>query len=103
VPPPAAPQLFLKSAKVNAGGKLKLTVITEPGAGVTITIQVTQRKVALYRTASRGQANGAGQLTVKIKITFHPAKATKARVTVEVQTAGGTAANTIQFTILPHS
>jgi hypothetical protein len=78
-------------------------VLTSPGAEVSITLQVTQQTSVLFRAVKEGTADSAGKLTKSIKITFHPTKKTKARITAEVQTAGGTAVNSVQITILPHA
>jgi Beta-propeller repeat len=102
VPPPETPRISLKSSKITSGNKLKITVITSPNADVTITIQAKSGKALLFRTISMGRADGAGKLTKNIKITFNPDKHVKARVIVEATTAGGSAVNSTNITILHH-
>jgi hypothetical protein len=103
IPPPALPKITLASSKVNAGSKLKITVGTEPHASVTITLQVTQKGVVMFAVTKAGEADGGGAFTKSIKIAYHPAKKTKAHVTVGVRTAGGSATTTVTVAILPHA
>jgi hypothetical protein len=103
VPPPVLPKVTLASSRVDAGSKLKITVGTEPHASVTITLRVTQKGTVEFAVTKAGEADGGGTFTKSIKIAYHPAKKTKARVTVEVRTAGGSATTTVTVTILPHA
>jgi hypothetical protein len=66
-------------------------------------MQVVQKQDVLFRAAKQGTADSSGRFTKNIKITFHPEKKIKARINAEVQTVGGTAVNSVQVTILPHT
>jgi hypothetical protein len=86
----------------GGGGKLKLTIRTSPDAGIIITLQVKQHKKVLYRKKKTGRADHRGRWSTSLKVTFNPGKATKATLTIEADTGGGSATYATSVTILPH-
>jgi hypothetical protein len=103
IAPPESPDIYLKSSKVSGGGgKLQITVITSPGAEVSVTLVIKSGKTTVYSVEKHGQASTAGQYKVTIKVKFNPSKSIKARITVEVRTEGGSAVNSAKVTVVPH-
>lgn len=111
------PVISLRQRDVVSGGTLAVGVHTEPGAGITITVQVlgthvimlgkgTQRKrvartAVLYRATAEGKANARGLLNGRVRVTYKPAKPVRALVTVTARTAHDVSTSSVQATILP--
>jgi hypothetical protein len=90
---------------------------TLPHARVFITIQVMTRKAALagkgkyrtrvthlivlYQATFQGTANGRGQFSGTVRISYRPAKPVPARLTVTVLLAQRIVSRTVGVTILP--
>jgi hypothetical protein len=102
---------------VIAGDTLAVRIHTVPHARVSVGVQIVAQKVVvtgqgrhrtrvthtvvLYQARLQGTANGRGQFSGTVRITYRPAKSVPARLTVTVRMAQRMASRTVGVTILP--
>jgi hypothetical protein len=109
--------LLTWSRSVSAGGLLAVRLHTLPHTRVSVTLQIMARKavptgkgtqrtrvthlIVLYQVRLQGTANGRGQFSGSVRITYRPDKAVPARLTVTVRLAQRLASRTVGVRILP--